>query len=700
MSDPRSPNTISGLVGWYTGLSAEVTSGSVSSWKDISGQGNHATTIRGSPSVETSSTPTLDLQVGTYYDDFSVDTSTQYIINTFVSRGSGAGWVWDTANNRLLSDISNDDIGLRVKPGVFMNQKFKTLDVTVDYDGTSDNDGCGVIMYDGTIGRTWISKISNEYTGNKPEIMYTDSLSSGSYVKVATGTTNISVTQPHILRMTYDYGSRQITFYVDSVQILSYTHTDLINIETFGIVSLGCSPETIWDSISASYTLINNRRFPALYGTTADGLTFPTTVMTTTSNHTLFHVARYYKPSGAPSRGRIFNGATLNWLSGFHSNRSGVAYHGDSPNGGWVTPITDLHGNQWVLSTDQRNMYRSNGTDRTSSGYSNGASDQLTINTRYEYSDWAVAEVIIFNRELTSTEYLAVEAYLSVKYFNYGRVPATGVLSGSLLNAILYTKNIGGYPLSIPNYGPLFGTAYGTELRVSDLRGLTLPDGSSKELAVPSANFLLTYGIRSLNGIYWIKPDGFAGEAFQVYCDLTGDESGIGSGGWMRVEYAADLYTQANPWTLQSGFAYSGDFTFTHTNNQINAMKAIASEIRQTLDSYGKGSVGWTYNNGNYMGCKTLDGSVFNSTSNPGINLPSNTDYSFSGWNSSGVITPRGTDSTDANDQTWRQGLIYLVESGNTYLPILGIYNRDVDATNEERYFPLVSGDETSIWIK
>src|SRR6056300_1962893 len=54
MSDPRSPNTISGLVGWYTGLSAEVTGGSVSSWKDISGQGNHATTIRGSPQVSTS----------------------------------------------------------------------------------------------------------------------------------------------------------------------------------------------------------------------------------------------------------------------------------------------------------------------------------------------------------------------------------------------------------------------------------------------------------------------------------------------------------------------------------------------------------------------------------------------------------------------------------------------------------------------
>jgi hypothetical protein len=227
----------------------------------------------------------------------------------------------------------------------------------------------------------------------------------------------------------------------------------------------------------------------------------------------------------------------------------------------------------------------------------------------------------------------------------------------------------------------------------------TLPYGSSPEFPVPSANYLVTNNISSVNGLYWIKPDGYSGEAFQVYCDLTGDESGIGSGGWMRVKYAADLYTQANPWKLTGGFAYSGDFTFTYTNEQINAMKATASEIRQTLDSYGKGSVGWTYGGGTYMGCKTLNGSIFNSTSG-GINLPTNTDYGFNGWNSSGVIEPRGTDPTDTNDQVWRQGLIYLVESGNTYLPILGIYNRDVDAANEERYFPLVSGDETFIWIR
>ena len=120
-------------------------------------------------------------------------------------------------------------------------------------------------------------------------------------------------------------------------------------------------------------------------------------------------------------------------------------------------------------------MYRSNGTDRTSSGYSNGASDQLTINTGFEYSDWACTEVIIFDRELTSAEYLSVEAYLTVKYFNYGRVPTSGVLSGSLLNAIYYSGTDGisggaGYPISIGRLGLHIGNTYQTLLNMSDFR--------------------------------------------------------------------------------------------------------------------------------------------------------------------------------------------------------------------------------------
>ena len=70
------------------------------------------------------------------------------------------------------------------------------------------------------------------------------------------------------------------------------------------------------------------------------------------------------------------------------------------------------------------------------------------------------------------------------------------------------------------------------------------------------------------------------------------------------------------------------------------------------------------------------------------------------GWNSSGVITPRGTDPTDQNDATWRSGIIYLVETGNTYLPIKQIIHADVDDTGEERYFPLSTGGNSYIWIK
>jgi hypothetical protein len=212
--------------------------------------------------------------------------------------------------------------------------------------------------------------------------------------------------------------------------------------------------------------------FPFLYGSTDAGLRFPTTMMTTTSNYTLFHVARYYKPGDAvPTRRRIFDGVTSNWLSGFHSSKSGVAYHNS-----WLTSQTDIHGDTWVLSTDQRDMYRSNGTDRTSSVYSNGASDQLSINygshtgsgTESETSDWAVAEVIVYDRELTSAEYQAVEAYLNAKYFSTNlEIPSTGPIS--LMSFATYLFDGTGYPISLQSLASNFGLT--SSIGFSDFRG-------------------------------------------------------------------------------------------------------------------------------------------------------------------------------------------------------------------------------------
>jgi hypothetical protein len=149
----------------------------------------------------------------------------------------------------------------------------------------------------------------------------------------------------------------------------------------------------------------------ALAGGTTAGIRFPSTILPST--YTFFHVTKY---NGA-NKGRIFDGfGATNWLSGFHGNKSGVAYHFT---GGWVTAETDLHGSAWVLSTDQRNLYRSQRVNRTVTNYTNGVAAQLSIgmgNWTGENSDWACACVVVYNRELTTNEILQVEAFLARRY--------------------------------------------------------------------------------------------------------------------------------------------------------------------------------------------------------------------------------------------------------------------------------------------
>jgi hypothetical protein len=146
-------------------------------------------------------------------------------------------------------------------------------------------------------------------------------------------------------------------------------------------------------------------------GGTADGLRFPSGMLP--SGYTLFHVARY----NGSTRRRIFDGYSGNFLSGFHDNKAGVAYHE-----AWITPETDVHGNNWVLSTDQKDLYKSNGVQRsTTNGIMTAVS--LSINhgsfTSTESSDWTVACIIAYNRTLNSSEIQQMELYLNRKYRIY-----------------------------------------------------------------------------------------------------------------------------------------------------------------------------------------------------------------------------------------------------------------------------------------
>ena len=146
-----------------------------------------------------------------------------------------------------------------------------------------------------------------------------------------------------------------------------------------------------------------------LYGGVGDGVKLPD--LGTTANYTVIHLAKYN--NGVKKR--IFQGVTNDWASGFYAGKAGVAYHN-----GYITAPTDLYGYNWVISSDQRSLYRAHSIDFTAGTPGTpGYPDRIGLNfgaATTEYSDWAVAEVLIYNRVLTATEMLSIENYLRTKY--------------------------------------------------------------------------------------------------------------------------------------------------------------------------------------------------------------------------------------------------------------------------------------------
>jgi hypothetical protein len=145
-------------------------------------------------------------------------------------------------------------------------------------------------------------------------------------------------------------------------------------------------------------------------------------------NYTIFHVARYKEGTGASTgAGRFFHAAKSgvsgapNWLSGFWSACAGTQYHE-----GWITfngvgvdPINRFDKN-WVLSTDQHNFYKANGTiwgnggNATANTYS--FTHGMVTNDSYEPSTGYISEVLMYSRNLNSTERLLIEGYLANKH--------------------------------------------------------------------------------------------------------------------------------------------------------------------------------------------------------------------------------------------------------------------------------------------
>jgi hypothetical protein len=156
---------------------------------------------------------------------------------------------------------------------------------------------------------------------------------------------------------------------------------------------------------------------PYIYGGTSAWIKFPSAILP--SIYTLFYVARY---NGA-TKGRIFNGLSSNWLSGFWNGNSGVAHHNC-----WITAVTDVHGTNWVMASDRANSFRSNGVERKTTN-SCVASNRLSINTG-ETSDFAIQIVLVYDRRLEDSEVLLVENWLNLKSWLSGP-SSVGPSSGS-----------------------------------------------------------------------------------------------------------------------------------------------------------------------------------------------------------------------------------------------------------------------------
>jgi hypothetical protein len=244
--------------------------------------------------------------------------------------------------------------------------------------------------------------------------------------------------------------------------------------------------------------------------------------------------------------------------------------------------------------------------------------------------------------------------------------------------------------------------------------GVGLLDGSSSSTAAPSGTYLYNVIGQRNNGFYWIKPTGYSGSAFQVYIDFDGTVSGIaGGGGWMRISYAQDYYSQSSPWT-NTGIgsapgASSVVFGLEFSDAQVSALMSVSSESRQAFTSYGNGSVGWTYTNANiklggYMTVKQWqDGTGRDAGTVAGTDYwGANLSYRMTGDATAQQLDTfpnTGTDPTDANDAVWRVGTLYIRDTSKTKLPIRRISHADVDTTTESRYFPLLSA-RSHTWCK
>ena len=152
-----------------------------------------------------------------------------------------------------------------------------------------------------------------------------------------------------------------------------------------------------------------------IYGTIHTQIVFNISIHPT--QHTIFNLVRY-SPFGN-NKGRILQTTVDNAFFGFWDSKSGVAYCN-----GWITDQTSKFDDnyKWILSSQQRNLYRGNMINYTIYPSNLGLSsfeNKLAINFgigESELSDFGFSELIVFNHLLNLSQIKCIERYFDDKY--------------------------------------------------------------------------------------------------------------------------------------------------------------------------------------------------------------------------------------------------------------------------------------------
>ena len=406
----------------------------------------------------------------------------------------------------------------------------------------------------------------------------------------------------------------------------------------------------------------------ALIGNTAAGVQFPASVLPAT--YTLFHVARY---TGG-SRLRIFNGIVGgNWLSGFWGGFSGVAYHE-----GWlIQTSTSLHGDNWVISCDQNRIYRSNGVQRNNA-LPTGSSRQLTINhdnvTYPEYSDWAVAEVIVYDRTLTPLEISRVERYLSNKY----NLPlSTSTIRGALDLVTARSSCVAAYAmkrLSSSYSGPIVRFIRANDSAQSDFHG-----DASGNLTTDFNNEGTTFSTwvsgTSANIVTWYDQTG-RGKHITVSTAtrpaiITGDSNAV--------------YFTGNEFLSTTNIF---DTTTVSTMHMISTMREI-SRVSNTLISLNgsdltvnRFSGHMSFHDGTWY-WDPWGGNAGNRANSPANLLAVNTKAIFSGYKGGFRVNQGATYTSPQNTAASVAGGLRLGHGANHYIYNLVVFNNRLSTADE-----------------